>query len=195
MKKKHNLIKLLFVIFQIIILFGITGCCSKYNYYMYMDNVEKALKNKNYKKAKNLTSYAYKQENLNQSNDNFDKKAWIFYRLGVIAELQGDLLSAKGYYWGDSFDEGYYSKEPKIAWLARTGWLNIDNGKKARSLEEILELETKDPPKKAPPKEKKVVKRKKKKKAAYVPKQRVYNVPEGMYAPDPNDESMFQVYH
>lgn len=185
----------MFAFLMLIMAFCITGCCSKYNYYIYMDNTENALLKKNYKKAKNLVAYAYRIENLNKTNDNFDKKAWLFYRLGVIAELQGDLDTAKGYYWGDSFDEGYYNKEPKIAWLAQTGWTNIDKGNRARTLEEILDLEAKEPPKKEVKKEKKTVKRKAKKKTAYVPQQRNFENEDGLIPPDPNADFIFQVYH
>lgn len=191
-------IKIISIISILIFVINITGCCSKYNYSIYMKEVEQQLKNKKYKKAKNLLSYAYKEESKKSSDDNFEKRAWIFYRLGVVHELLGDLDIAKGYYWGDSFEEGYYKKEPKIAWLAQTGWVNIDNAMPTRTYDEILALEAKEPPKKEVKKEKKIVKRKAKKKTAYVPRQRLDlsgpNRPPVMYKPDEGDEGVFAIY-
>lgn len=128
------------VIFVILIcaLF-ITGCRS-YDYTTYNNRAENALRDKNFGKAKELFSYIYQQEQkaepVNERNI-----IWAYYRLGVIHELTGDLKLAKGYYWGDSTEEGFYSSDPKIEWFAKTGWKLLDLQKPSRSLDEIIKLE------------------------------------------------------
>ena len=172
-----------------------TGCCSKYNYYMYTDAAEKYLKEKKYDKAEKLISYAYNEEKKSKE-PKFDRIAWLYYRLGVIAEQKNNFIHAKGYYWGDSLKEGFYSPEPKIAWLANLGWKHLDNNSTARSLDSILKYEEQDPPQKEVKKvQKKKIKRKEKK-PAYAPKQRTNSseVPERLFPPNPDENEIFAVW-
>ena len=53
---------------------------------------------------------------------------------------------AKGYYWGDAIDEGFYDENKLTSWLAQAGWDQLDEGNTPRTLEEILELEASEPP-------------------------------------------------
>ena len=126
-------------------LFFVTGCCSsRYSYYIYKSKGESALKAKNYKKAKNFYSIIYKNESSAKTLDK-SRICWAFYRLGVIAELTNDMERAKGYYWGDSIDEGFYDSERLVSWYAKAGWIQIDEKETPRSLEEILEFEKTEP--------------------------------------------------
>lgn len=133
------------ILFAAILLLGLTGCGSKYNYYMYTKNAEEALKKGDHKKAEKLISYAYIKEK-NAKDYSFEKCAWLFYRLGVISEVSNGLLHAKGYYWGDQIERGFYEKDRRIAWLAKCGWEHLDNSSTGRSLAVILELERLEPP-------------------------------------------------
>lgn len=126
-------------------LFLLTGCCSKYNYYVYKKKGEEALLAKNYKKAQNYYSTIYTNESKKAPVD-IEKTRWAFYRLGVIAEVTGNLKMAKGYYWGDAIDEGFYDENKLTSWLAQAGWDQLDEGNTPRTLEEILELEASEPP-------------------------------------------------
>ena len=127
-------------------LFLLVGCCgSKYNYYIYKKKGEEALLAKNYKKAQNYYSTIYTNESKKSKVD-IEKTRWAFYRLGVIAEVTGNLKMAKGYYWGDAIDEGFYDEHKLTSWLAQAGWDQLDEGNPPRTLEEILELETSEPP-------------------------------------------------
>jgi hypothetical protein len=141
-----NLIQKILVVLCVISLWLVTtGCGSKYNYYMYTKNAEEALKKGDFKKAEKLISYAYTTEK-NAKDYSFEKCAWLFYRLGVIAEVSNSLLHAKGYYWGDQIEPNFYDKDRRIAWLAKTGWEYLDNNNSGRSLAMILELERLEPP-------------------------------------------------
>ena len=133
---------ILFILFSIFL----DGCCSpRYNYYIYKKKGENALLAKNYKKAQNFFSVIYKKES--EANDiDTERTTWAFYRLGVIAELSGNLKMAKGYYWGDSIDDSFYDNQRLVNWFAQNGWKQIDEKNKARTLEEILEFEKTEPP-------------------------------------------------
>lgn len=149
-------------LFFIILAFTLTlnGCGSKYSYYLYTKNAEDALKAGNHKKAKDLISYAYLEEK-SLKDKNPERLTWLYYRLGVIAELSGNIFHAKGYYWGDQVEPGFYKNDLRIAWLAKTGWTRLDEGKPPRSFAEILELEEMEPPREEPKKvEKKKISKK-----------------------------------
>ena len=119
----------------------LTGCCSpQYSYYNCRKRGEEALIAKKFIKARNYYSLIYKNENK-AKKVNEERTTWAYYRLGVIAEVSGDLKLAKGYYWGDSLREGFYDHYPQTGRLAKIGWKNIDDNKSARTLESILELE------------------------------------------------------
>lgn len=131
------------LLFLLISLF-MTGCCSNsnYDYQLYRKRGEDALLAKKYIKAKNYYSVIYEKESKKKKKDKDSEKTnWAFYRLGVIAELTGDLKRAKGYYWGDSIKSGFYADQKLIGWFAQTGWKQIDEKNKARSLEDILAFE------------------------------------------------------
>ena len=124
----------------------VLGCCeSKYNYYTCRKKGEEALLAKKYKKAQNYYSIIYTNETKNETLDT-ERTNWAFYRLGVIAELSGDLKMAKGYYWGDAIDDGFYEEQPLISWFAQAGWNQLDENNIPRTLEEILEFEKTTPP-------------------------------------------------
>ncbi len=147
-----------FIAISMVLLLSVSGCRSKYSYYLYTKNAEEALRNGDYDKAKKLISYAYIEEK-NTEDYSFERCAWLFYRLGVIAEVSNNLLHAKGYYWGDQIYPGFYDKERRIAWLAKEGWQHLDNNQSARSLAAILELERLEPPTEEKPKVKKPVRK------------------------------------
>lgn len=135
---------LLIIVFSFIFL--LTGCCgTKYNYYIYRKKGEEALIAKNYKKAQNYYSIIYTNESKKSKVD-IEKTTWAFYRLGVIAEVTGNLKMAKGYYWGDAIDEGFYDESKNTSWLAQAGWDQLEEYNTPRTLEEILELESAEPP-------------------------------------------------
>jgi len=120
--------------------FSIAGCCGGYSHSKYRDQAEYALAKKNFKKANELYSMIFNQESRLNPVD-MEKVTWAFYRLGVIAEVTGDVRMALGYYWGDKIDEGYYQDYTRLAWLAQQGWDWLDAGNPPRSIETILELE------------------------------------------------------
>jgi len=124
---------------------GISGCCSSYSYFRYRSRAEDSLRKRRFKQAKELYSTIYSRENKAKNID-LNRTSWAFYRLGVIAEILGDLRMAKGYYWGDKIDEGFYEGLPEVDWLAQAGWDWLDEGNPPRSLEEILELEARGRP-------------------------------------------------
>jgi ribosomal protein S12 len=127
-------------------LFLLTGCCGgRYNYYNYRKKGEEALIAKNYKKAQSYYSTIYTNESK-KPNADIEKTRWAFYRLGVIAEVTGNLKMAKGYYWGDAIDEGFYEESKLTSWLAQAGWDQVEECNEPRTLEEILELESAEPP-------------------------------------------------
>lgn len=137
--------KLIIFIWIYCCIFLLNGCCkSKYSFYLYHKKGEEALLSKNYKKAKNYYSIIYEKETKMKKIDKY-KTNWAFYRLGVISELTGDLKRAKGYYWGDSIKDGFYSEQKLISWFAQAGWKQIDEKNKARTLDEILALEKTKP--------------------------------------------------
>ncbi len=128
------------------LLFLLTGCCGgRYNYNSYRKKGEEALLAKNYKKAQNYYSTIYTNESK-KPNADIEKTRWAFYRLGVIAEVTGNLKMAKGYYWGDAIDEGFYDESKLTNWLAQAGWDQVEECNEPRTLEEILELESAEPP-------------------------------------------------
>ena len=53
---------------------------------------------------------------------------------------------AKGYYWGDAIDEGFYEESKLTSWLAQAGWDQVEECNAPRTLEEILEFESAEPP-------------------------------------------------
>jgi len=118
----------------------LTGCRSSYNYATFRAQAETALSGNKVKKAKELYSVIYQHENKAETPLP-ERTTWAFYRLGVIAEVMGDVQLAKGYYWGDKIDEGFYQVNPAVEWLAEAGWQNLDEGNPPRTLDEILELE------------------------------------------------------
>ncbi len=141
----------------LLVLSLLSGCCSsspKYNYYLFSKKGEDALLAKKYNKAKNYYSTIYSNEKKNKII-NTERTTWAFYRLGVIAELSGNLKMAKGYYWGDKIEDGFYNDQKFTKWFAQVGWKHIDEKNTSRSLEEILELEASDPPEKEEVKERK----------------------------------------
>ena len=139
-------IKLYSLILAVIMLVSLTGCCSsKYSYFVYKKKGESALMAKDYKKAQNYYSVIYKNESKSD-NPNTERTNWAFYRLGVIAELMGDVNRARGYYWGDSIDEGFYANERLIGWYAQAGWTRMDETDTPRTLDEILAVEATEPP-------------------------------------------------
>ncbi|GAB4271979.1 MAG: hypothetical protein Kow0029_10180 [Candidatus Rifleibacteriota bacterium] len=123
----------------------VIGCGSSYRFIRYKNRGENAIRKKDYSKAKEIYSYIYKQEK-EASPQVSENIAWAYYRLGVIHELMGDCRLAKGYYWGDSVEEGFYASEPDIEWYAKTGWKWLDQNNPPRSLKEILELEMRKRP-------------------------------------------------
>ena len=60
---------------------------------------------------------------------------------GIGVEVMGEVQLAKGYYWGDKIDEGFYQVNPAVEWLAEAGWEHLDEGNPPRTLDEILALE------------------------------------------------------
>ena len=124
----------------------LAGCCGgRYNYNNYRKKGEEALRAKNYKKAQDYYSTIYTNESK-KTNADIEKTRWAFYRLGVIAEVTGNLKMAKGYYWGDAIDEGFYDESKDTGWLAQAGWDQLEEYDMPRTLEEILELESAEPP-------------------------------------------------
>jgi len=107
---------------------------------------EEALRKRNLKKARELYATIYRRENKPEGSADKSRTTWAFYRLGVIAEILGDLRMAKGYYWGDKIDEGFYEEFPDTDWLAQTGWNWLDEGNPPRTLDVILELEARGRP-------------------------------------------------
>lgn len=133
-------------VLSVVILIFMTGCCaSKYSYFTYRKKGEAALMAKDYKKAQNYYSIIYKNESKSEKI-NTERTNWAFYRLGVIAELMGDVKRARGYYWGDAIDEGFYANERLIGWYAQGGWTRMDETDTPRTLDEILEFEKTEPP-------------------------------------------------
>ncbi|OGK05628.1 MAG: hypothetical protein A2W80_02955 [Candidatus Riflebacteria bacterium GWC2_50_8] len=128
-----------FLVLGLLIL-SLTGCCGGYDYSTYRSQAEYALAKQNFKKAKELYSMIFNQESKLDPVD-LEKITWAFYRLGVIAEVTGDVRMALGYYWGDKIDEGYYQKYARLDWLAQQGWNWLDAGNAPRSIETILDLE------------------------------------------------------
>lgn len=128
-----------FLVLGLLIL-SLTGCCGGYDYSTYRSQAEYALAKQNFKKAKELYSMIFNQESKLDPVD-LEKITWAFYRLGVIAEVTGDVRMALGYYWGDKIDEGYYQKYARLDWLAQQGWNWLDAGNAPRSIETILNLE------------------------------------------------------
>ena len=118
----------------------LTGCCGGYDYSSYRSQAEYALSKKDFKKAQELYSMIFNQESKLDPTD-LEKITWAFYRLGVIAEVTGDVRMALGYYWGDKIDEGYYQEYGRLNWLAQEGWNWLDAGNQPRSIETILSLE------------------------------------------------------
>ena len=141
-QKNIKLLALLPVI--ILSLCFIGGCKARYRYFSFKSQAEEALQKKNLKKSAELYSIIYQHENSEKTVDT-ERTTWAFYRLGVIAEVSGDIRMAKGYYWGDKIDEGFYQEHARVDWLAQAAWNHLDEGLAPRSLEEILALEARGP--------------------------------------------------
>jgi hypothetical protein len=148
----------------LLMLVSLAGCGGTYRYYSYKSRAEEALRKKDFETAKDLYAIIYQQEKAAQKQDK-EKICWAFYRLGVINELLGEKVLAKGYYWGDSLEEGFYAGQNQIEWFAEAGWSWLDQGNPSRSLSEILELEKKL----RPARRKVALKKKKKIKAVTMP--------------------------
>lgn len=124
---------------------GISGCCNSYSYFKFRARAEDSLRKRRFKQAKELYSTIYSRENKAKSIDQ-NRTRWAFYRLGVISEVLGDLRMAKGYYWGDKIDEGFFEGFPEVDWLAQAGWDWLDEGNAPRTLDDILALEARGRP-------------------------------------------------
>ena len=143
---KYRKYLFVFITLALSVLLFETGCCSgRYSYYIYKKKGEEALLAKKYKKAQSYYSIIYKNESSMEKIDK-EKTTWAFYRLGVIAEVSGDIKMAKGYYWGDAIDDGFYEDQPLTNWFAQAGWTQLDEYDSPRTLEEILEFEKTTPP-------------------------------------------------
>lgn len=185
--------------FSIILQLGTLGCCSNYRYLRVKNKAENALEKKDFEKAKDLYSLIYQKES-EADPPKVEKLTWAFYRLGVINELMNETNLAKGYYWGDRIDEGFYASEPRIEWYAEAGWQWLDQNNPPRALKEILELE-----KKGRPAGKRVVRRKKEVKVRKrLPKNSPSNLPgnsptrvfnRSLTPPSPSTPEPFRVYY
>ncbi|MEW6710392.1 MAG: zinc ribbon domain-containing protein [Candidatus Riflebacteria bacterium] len=116
------------------------GCGKTYRYYSVKARAEEALQARKYEDAKDLYALIYQME-IKAAKVETENVAWAFYRLGVVNELLGEIQLAKGYYWGDSMEEGFYQSQPQIEWFAESGWEWLDQGNPPRSLGTILALE------------------------------------------------------
>lgn len=128
------------IIFLLLLTLIVAGCGNTYRYYSFKARAEEAIKQKKYETAKDLYATIYQNEKAAAEIDQ-EKICWAFYRLGVVNELMGETRLAKGYYWGDSLEEGFYADQPRIEWFAETGWLGLDHGDPPRTLKQILDLE------------------------------------------------------
>ena len=125
----------------------LAGCGSSYSFDRSKKEAEAVLHAGKVTQARKLYARIFRSEK-NASPLVKDHLLWAFYRLGVIHEVLDKRALAKGYYWGDQFDKGYYADSPRVAWLAQTGWEWLDSGIPPRSLKKIFELEAADyPPK------------------------------------------------
>lgn len=124
----------------VLALLSSVGCCGGYSHAKYKSQAEYELSKKNYKKARELYSMIFNHETRQEPVD-MEKVTWTFYRLGVIAEVTGDVRMALGYYWGDKIDEGYYQDFTRLSWLAQKGWDWLDPGNPPRTIEKIIDLE------------------------------------------------------
>lgn len=122
------------------------GCKASYQYFTFKSQAEVALAKNDLKKALELYSIIYQHETTAEKIDT-ERTTWAFYRLGVIAEVTGDVKMAKGYYWGDKIEEGFFQEQAIVGWLAQTGWNHLDEGNPPRTLKEILALESAGPKK------------------------------------------------
>ncbi len=175
-----------------------SGCGSRYRYYSTKKNAEKALMENDLETAKKLFAVIYNNESKSEKRES-SRINWAYYRLGVVHELLNESKLAKGYYWGDSIEKGFYDETLDIAWWAETGWKIMDEGKTSRSLPEILELEKKRRPTS--------VVRKADKKRVYKPRKRanVATFDDGhkrtrvfdrsLTPPNPNSPEPFRVYY
>lgn len=155
--RMEKLFKLKFELLAfLLLLLMLTGCGGTYRYYSFKSRAEEAMRKKDFETAKDLYAAIYQHEKAAQKPDQ-EKICWAFYRLGVINELLGEKVLAKGYYWGDSMEEGFYAGQNQIEWFAETGWSWLDQGNPSRSLTQILELEKKL----RPARRKKILKKKK----------------------------------
>jgi hypothetical protein len=145
MKTIHRVCAVLLLPVFVVLLVFSTGCQGQYRYFSWRSKAEDALLKKKFKLARELYSTIYQQENK-ETGAETERTTWAFYRLGVIAEVMGDVQMAKGYYWGDKIDEGYYQEHPDTDWLAQAGWNWLDEGNAPRSIEEILDLEARGRP-------------------------------------------------
>lgn len=135
------------VVIAIILVLSFNGCTSeRYNYQRLQRQAEEALLRKDYDKTGQIYSTIYDHEARRSTDGPNERIMWAYYRLGVVSELSGQLVMAKGYYWGDQIEEGFYKNDNRIKWLAWQGWQSIDRGNPARTLQEILDLERMVPP-------------------------------------------------
>lgn len=196
--KKAVLLRLM-LLAGIFILGLLPGCRTSYKYFTFKSQAEAALARGDLKKTRELYSVIYQQEGSAEKIDT-ERTTWAFYRLGVVAEVSGDIRMAKGYYWGDKIDEGFYQEHARVDWLAQSGWNHLDEGNAPRSLEEILALESSGPRKAAAMPERK-------KREVVVPKSQVENAvrqPDFGYTrtfhrsltpPRPNTPEPFRVFY
>ncbi len=152
--RRFNGWQLMLMLACLMVVLPLTGCRSSYSYATYRAQAEAALEKNKLKKARELYSVIYQQETTAEKVD-VNRTTWAFYRLGVIAEVFGDVKLAKGYYWGDRIDEGFYQANPEVDWLAQAGWQNLDEGKTTRTLDEILAFEKAGQGKAAPKQDRK----------------------------------------
>lgn len=155
MFKIRRLLRISLLIISAALLFPcLIGCLSSYSFASYKSKAEDALRKKKFSKARGLYAVIYKEEKP-QQGESSDNSAWAFYRLGVIAEVFGDLRLATGYYWGDRIDEGFYQPYPQIDCYAQAGWRVLDEGLPPRTIDEILAFEAKGMPVTAAPTDRK----------------------------------------
>ena len=122
-----------------------TGCGNSYSYEPLRQRAEAALQQGDLAGAKKIYARIFRTEKA-RVPPSLDRVHWAFYRLGVIHEILNKRVLAKGYYWGDQFDKGYFDASPYVAWLARTGWERFDKNLPPRTFQEILALEAQERP-------------------------------------------------
>ncbi|MBI3040008.1 hypothetical protein HYY75_13325 [bacterium] len=124
--------------------FLFSGCGKNYDYYSLVEEAEKALHDRKITQTLEIYTRIFNIEKK-QSEPMMDRLRWSFYRLGVLHEVSNKVKLAKGYYWGDRVEKGYYSESSRIAHFAEEGWKLLDNGNPPRSIEVILGFEAREP--------------------------------------------------